>query len=453
MPVSLDRIKGKLKHNQHNKGNLTLLRERLTVYGMALLFGLVIGLYGLVAAKHAGGDFATLYLSDARYRHGQPIYWMAPEFEPASWACPEGAKGFDHAQLKALSSGELVGLPPCIHPNLNPPFFILLTLPLAYLGFEAAWAVWFFLSLICLVSAVRLMQRQHLIAPGLPAFGWVSLGTLIYFPTLVSFFLGQVTFLVMLPMLLGWVALRQRRNGAAGAWLGLAASLKPFVGLIWLGLTLQKNGRAAGAMLLTGFVCAVIGLLPGGWDSYLDYSQALHAINWQAASWNASLAGFFSRPLGGSQNIPWIDAAGWARGLTTLAIITILAVYVRVLRQCNCLAVGLRSDWLLALSLPAMLLISPLGWLYYFPMLVFTVLVLWRSSSGMPHPTAFRSALVATLALSSVPSLLIPAKEMSDPLDWFGPTGVYTVALVQFLALAALPVCHASRPSTEHWPP
>jgi hypothetical protein len=453
MPDSPDHIKGNFKLNQHDEGNSTVWRERLTIYGMALLFGLVIGLYALVAAKHSGGDFATLYLSDARYKHEQSIYWMAPEFEPASKACPEGAKGFDHSHLKGLSSEELVRLPPCIHPNLNPPFFILLTAPLAYLGFEAAWGVWFFLSLICLFSAVRLMQRQELIAPGLAAFGWVSLGFLLYFPTVASFFLGQVTFLVMLPMLLGWVALRQQRNGTAGAWLGLAASLKPFVGLIWLGLTLQKNGRAAGAMLLTGFVCAVIGLLPGGWDAYIDYSAALHAINWQAASWNASLAGFISRPLGGSQNIPWIDAPGWARGLTTLATLATLALYVRAVRQCNSLTVRARSDWLLALSLPAMLLVSPLGWLYYFPLMVFTVLVLWRSSGGMAHPNAFRWALAATLALSTIPSWLIPAKQMNDPIDWFGPTGFYTVVLVQFLVLAALSVSHASRSPPKHYGP
>ena len=428
-------------------------RVRSKVYGTALVAGLVIGLYALIVAKHGGGDFASLYLADARLVHDSPIYWMAPEFDPPRKECPDGAKGFELPLLKSVGSDELVKLPPCLHPNLNPPFLILITAPLAYLGFDAAWNALFMMSLVCTLAVVRIIQREQLIPAGAASFAWVSVGYLLYLPTLISFFLGQVTFIVMLPMVLGWVALRNQRDAAAGAWLGLAASLKPFVALIWLGLAVQKNARAAGAMILAGLVCAVIGLLPGGLSAYLDYSKTLHTIDWQAASWNASLAGFFSRPLGGSQNIPWIDAPEWARGFTTVATLAILAVYVWALRQSKALTVLSRSDWLLALSLPVMLLASPLGWLYYFPFLLITVLVVWHASSALPNSGQFRWALAVTLILSSIPSWLVPAKQMNDPLDWFGATGFYTVALLQLLGLTVLAMRPASRDlqqSPEH---
>ena len=411
---------------------------RLKVYGAAGFIGLAIGLYALIAVEHGGGDFDSMYLADARLLLDRPIYWAPPELDPSNKSCPEGTKGIEPDQLKTLSTGELIKLPTCLHPNLNPPVFIMLTAPLASLGFEAAWLLWFGLSLACLAGSVELIRREQLIPGGMAMFGAVSLAFLIYFPTLASFFLGQVTFPIMLAVVLGWRALRHSRDWAAGAWLGLAVSLKPFIGLLAVGLVLLGNKRALMAMLLAGLACGVLGWLAGGWEAYRDYLKALRTISWQAASWNASFAGFFSRPLGGSLNIPWIDAPAWARGLTNLVSLAVLAAYTLAVRRTLALAAASRADWLLALSMPAMLLISPLGWLYYFPFLLLTALVLWRAGGAMKQPRHFHGALVANLALSSLPSWLLSAKQISNPLDWFGATAFYTVALVQLFVLTVM---------------
>ena len=411
---------------------------RCKVYGLAVVLGLTLAAYSLIVADHGGGDFVSLYLADARLLNDWPIYWMAPEVDPSSMLCSEGTKGIEPAQLKTLSAPELIKLPTCFHPNLNPPFFILLTVPLAWLGFQGAWLLWFGLSLACLAGSVALIHREQLIPGGMAMFGAVSLAFLLYVPTLASFFLGQVTFQVMLAVVLGWRALRHGRDWAAGAWLGLAVSVKPFVGLLVVGLFLLGNKRALMAMLLAGLACGALGWLAGGWEAYRDYLAALRTISWQAASWNASFAGFFSRPLGGSQNIPWIDAPAWAQGLTNLSSLAVLAAYALAIRRTLPLAPALRADWLLALSLPAMLLISPLGWLYYFPFLLLPALVLWRVSGPMMQPRRFREALVVTLVLSSFPSRLMPAGQMNDPLDWLGASGIYTLALLQFFTLAAI---------------
>lgn len=438
MPDSPDRIEASFPPKKSGAGKSSALQERPKIYGTALLVGLAVGLYALIVAKHGGGDFVSLYLADARLLADQPIYWAAPDLDTSNKNCPEGAKGIELDQLKTLSTGELIKLPTCFHPNLNPPVFILLTAPLASLGFEAAWLLWFGLSSACLAGIVGLIQREQLIPAGATAYGLASLASLLYVPTLACFFLGQVTFQVMLATLLGWRALRHGRDWAAGAWLGLAVSLKPFFGLLAVGLFLLGNKRALTAMLFAGLASGALGWFAGGWKAYRDYLEALRGISWQAASWNASFAGFFSRLLGGSQNIPWIDAPAWARGLANMASLAVLAVYTLAIKRTLTLAPGPRADWLMALSLPAMLLISPLGWFYYFPLLLLTALVVWRASGAMTLPNSFRWALVASLALSSFPSWLIPAKQMSDPLDWFGATGFYTVALLQLFALGVM---------------
>ncbi|MFM2005309.1 MAG: hypothetical protein RLZZ09_964, partial [Pseudomonadota bacterium] len=326
----------------------------------------------------------------------------------------------------------------CYHPNLNPPVFIFATTPLACMGFDAAWLAWFFFSMACLAVALRRQQQERLIGQGSVNFLYAGLVCLLYVPTLASFFFGQVTFQILLPIILGWSALRRGQDRAGGGWLGLAASLKPFVALYLLGLIVLRNGRAIQTMVLTGLVCVALGWLIGGSNTYRDYFEALHSINWHSASWNASLAGFFSRLLGGSQNVPWFDAPGLARALTVLSSFGILAVFVVSAWRIRARVVTERADALMALCLPAMLLVSPLGWLYYFPFLLPCTLILWRASDTMANPRRYRLALLMTLILSSMPSWFIPAVEMNDPLDWFGASGFYTVALLQFFGLAAL---------------
>lgn len=410
---------------------------RAQVYSGALVLGLLLGAYGWIVMKHSGGDFHTLYLAGARLMHGGNIYWSPPEVNPQS-QCPPGLLKDQLDQIRKLSADTLINQPICVHPNLNPPFFIVLSAPLAKLAFEPAWLLWFTFSITCLWSVIALLWREDLLAKSKMALGLQVAASMLYMPTLVNLVMGQVTFQTMLPMMLGWAALRHRHDRSAGVWLGLAVSLKPFLGLILVGLVFQRNYRAASAMVVMGLICGLIGCLAGGLSIYQDYVDALGSVNWHAASWNASLAGFFSRPFGGSQNVPWIDAPWLARGLTWVASLMVLNVYLKLMWRMKDLDAVQRADWLLATSVPAMLLISPLGWIYYFPMLLPGTLIMWRSSQAVSFPGPYRKALLCSLILSSVPGELILAREINHPLEWFGPSGFYAVALVQLFMLACM---------------
>ena len=336
-------------------------------------------------------------------------------------------------------------LAPCRHPNLNPPIFILLTAPTAHLPFQVAWLCWFALSLTCFMVCLWLLRHEGLLLGGKHGLIRLGLAWLLYFPTLTNFFLGQVAFQVMLPLMSGWLALRRGQLVVAGVWLGLAASLKPFAGLFLPCLLMLGIWRATFAMLMTCLAFGLIGLLAGGWDVYESYFDALRTVNWQASSWNASLAGFFSRPFGGSENAPLYDTPGLAHALTSVVSLGVLAVLGVSVWRIRCLASQERADLLISLCLPAMLLLSPLGWLYYFPLLLPCVLILLRAATSMANPQQYRIALLATLLLSTMPNWFIPAKDMNDPLDWFGASGIYTIALLQFFALAAIRAYQISR--------
>lgn len=426
-------------------GSRVKLFRWFSLVGAALIVGLLLGLYaiaGKTMAEHPGkGDFMTFYLSSVRLRHAKPVYWPAPDAKSFDDECANPSYTLDPSLATVRRGQDLVRVAPCRHPNLNPPFFVALTAPLAYLDYPYAWWIWAGFSLGSAFWSIRVIRREGFMPDVAPLSGLMLLaGYLIYYPTLVCLVFGQVTFLVMLPMTLGWRALRHRRDEAAGAWLGLAAGMKPFVGLLLFGLVVQKNWRAFWALLLVVGISGLLGTAVLGFDANVDYLDYLARVDWLAASWNGSLPGFFSRIFGGSLNQPWIDAPVLARALTLATSLIVLAVYGQILAQAHRLSREADADIFLAATIPAMLLLSPLGWMYYFPMLVFTVLALLRSRSAFAQQRLFYWGFGAIIGLSGIPTELVPSTSMNEPLQWFGAAGIYFYTLVIALLMTRIMV-------------
>lgn len=402
--------------------------------------GIVLSIYSLlIKPLHTsnGGDFLSLYLSGLRLRHDVPIYWLSQANRTPGEARCLKIEDLPLVNITRETGPELARLEPCWHPNLNTPFMTVVLAPMTILDFPMARLVWLSVSALAGMLSLFLLGREGLL-PKLRSLAFLAVMAAFwsYFPSFSSVLLGQVTFMMLPPLVLGWIMLRQGRCLAAGAWLGLSFSLKPFVGLFLLGLVAQGNWRACQGWLLVCVFCFLLGGAVAGFDAYPMYLDTLSHITWQSASWNASLAGFFSRLLGGSENSPWRDLPWLARGLTLTSSAILLAFYLKAAWGSRGETRSEKADLLAAASIPAMLLISPLGWLYYFPLLLLTVTVLGQRLR--PRDGWQWWAWLGGMGLSCVPSWLIKSEDMNNPLDWFGAPAVYMVSLMILFALAIL---------------
>jgi len=382
-------------------------------------------------------DFYKLYLSGDALIRGQGMYWSVPARMSPGDPCYHGGRSERVISVSRSDDGSALYRPACLHPNLNPPLFAVIALPLAWLDYHIAYWVWSLCALFCAVVSMWLLVRAFTPrtrdVPLNAAIAVVSLFA--YFPTFISVTYGQVTMLILLLTMLGWNALREERDVRGGVWLGLAASLKPFMGLFLLALLFAGNRRASAGFVLAGLSSAWVGWLVAGPSAYGDYLRIAADVTWLAASWNASFGGYFSRLFGGSENVPWIDLPMVGRVLVVMCSLAVLSLLVWLLKRVKPLNRNAQIDVIFAMTLPAMLLLSPLGWLYYFPLLGLSVLMVWRMSANLLDGRLYKAGLIAVVMPTVAPQYLQQAHDMNGFYDWFWVGGVYCYILVALLVM------------------
>jgi hypothetical protein len=293
--------------------------------------------------------------------------------------------------------------------NTNPPGFLLVTLPLTFIPDEAAFGVWttaaifgLLVSLVITANALKLPFRHLLIvAAGLQG---VS----------ASLRFGQVTLLLMPLMALAWRADREKRVNSAAGWLAVLIYLKPFLGVFGLYLLWRREWRALRTMVAAYGALFGIGLLAGpdvtaSWFSTLGElgEKTTHVVN---ASWPALASRVFTLDLSQAKPVytPWIVEASLAMGLSIAGALAIGAVSAWAIHR------NRHRDTQWAILGTAMLLISPLGWMYYIPLLI--------PPLAAVIPAARRIApIVVAGALLWVPSSLLARNH-------FGPLATATYA-------------------------
>ena len=107
---------------------------------------------------------------------------------------------------------------------------------------------------------------------------------------------------------------------------------------------------------------AVIGI-----DPFWHYVKALDSVNWYGAGWNASLMAPLSIVFGGGDMPGWLDRPALAK---LIWIATSALLYAALIVGTNHQRDRIRQvDLGFAGAIPLMLLTSPLGWVYYFPII------------------------------------------------------------------------------------
>lgn len=290
---------------------------------------------------------------------------------------------------------------PLPNKNLNPPVVSALLYPLAFLDLRPAYYILCSVQLILMVLVLWRLLRRITPPENLP-FWLALLLTSAYFPVTANMLLGQIGLLPFITLGLFWLALENGRTRQAGAWLGLALALKLFVGLVFIWLMLQKRWHLLLWSGLSWVALMLAGLLLFGVENHRDWLHALTRMDWGTQSWNASLSGFASRYFTTDQL--WARWTVHSAGLTgSVAALLWLSRQTRRLGEARTLNLGL------ALTLPLMLLLTPLGWLYYFPLLFLSAVILWRESGALAQPEWLRGGLVLALMLSAVPQVMSAA--------------------------------------------
>lgn len=288
------------------------------------LWGAVLVLSELLRAVFRGGgttaDFALFYQTIERAREHLPLY----------------------GSLTANGRVWLAG------PNYNPPHFYLVVVPFALLPFAAGFVLW---TITGILGALYIAGRviRTLSAAVVDSGRLLAAGLILANATLASTLRsGQLSLVLALPVSLAWIAAREGRWVAAGLWIGLAASIKPFLLIVAAYFLVSRRWRALVAMTAAGLGAVAVGAAVFGPNTYLQWLDVFQARRMDAHFLNASFPGFVARTVG----------AHGARAAQVVAGVGVLLTVVVAARSRQ-----IDKSWLLLMA--GALLWSPLGWVYY----------------------------------------------------------------------------------------
>ena len=384
--------------------------------GAAIAVVQVVAYAGLVASMLRTGktqDFALFY-SDAR----TAIIERQNPYVPT--AAESASGGF-------------------VRINLNPPQWLIVLAPLVALDPLQAFIIWTTVGVISAIAAIRLILRELGLQATRPAGLAFIAGVLASASTGALLLSAQVSWLLWWPISWAWAAARRGRWIAAGAALGVIASLKPFLGVVGVLLVLTRRWGATAAFVLTAAVSYLIGLAVFGWETFHAWLAGLGAITWGRSVLNASILGpleraFSMRPAPVWDLAPLADAGAFVVPLWLVVAAVVVGISVRAFRR-RALLSTTEADGLFALGVTAALLVSPVGWIYYDmwfagPVLALGLTERWWDGAGRRF----------LLGLFGVPLLLAPGMlAAGQPNGWLS----VSIGSLYFWSLLALWICCA----------
>lgn len=390
----------------------------LGLVALGFVYPLTIGKTNIVYS-----DFGKFYHSGQLFIQGKDSYSPIYCVKNNLYSNARPAHGYKSRPSKVIQLGG----------NLNPPFFTLLSFPLAYLSYPQALLLWTFLSM--LAGGVGILLLQQKLAPNTSILGRLLLliGFFSYFPSFASVQFGQVTLLLLPLLVLGWRAAHEAKTTKAAIFLALAASLKPFIGLFLFYFLIRKQWRGLSAFIAITLSCALIAAVFFGPSSYLSYYHTCQQISWAASNWNVSLYGFLLRLIGGNEpNLAWFPLPGLITWLYPLLTLLLMLAMIRFLMPVTHIDFRQKTDLDFSLIIVGMLLLSPLAWIYYFPFLSIPLFILWQFSKKGIYPIALPLWLATLILLSNIPIHLVSSERINltnRPSVFLGAALYFTVLL------------------------
>ena len=347
----------------------------------SMMVGLTMWMDLTLGGSLINNDFTQDYLAGYALRHGVNIYG-----DP----------------LKTLSM-ELFNFET---RNYHPPFDALLFMPISYLPYRAAFVIWSLLSLL----SFGVLVVYSLNACGLARYPWLPLSALLLLwkPFTASIWLGQVSVILALLIVLGFAALERGRDKAAGFLFAGATLIKLFPGFLLLYFVVQRRWRCAITWAATAAAGLLISLAVTGWGNSLYYIQRILPEQmhlFASFPFNISIEGVARTILGPNEYFTPALAlhSDVVKALVLIiGLLFIIAAWSAVFSS--------RSEIVdknaFVLFCVTMLLVSPLTWPHTCLMLILALAMLLRAGIVDGHMSQLR-VLILILALFSVPDPVV----------------------------------------------
>ncbi|MFH1300355.1 MAG: glycosyltransferase family 87 protein [Planctomycetota bacterium] len=298
--------------------------------------------------------------------------------------------------------------------NTHPPTANLMAVPFAWLSYQPAHLAWNLTSIamLCLIVfwIVKGLEIQ------MTAWTTLALVTLLLAcdPLQQSLIQGQPNLLLTLLIVGAWRAGRAGNSVVSGMCLGIATAVKIYPAYLFLYFLVRRDGRALAGGAISFALITLITAAVFGVDAYRDYlTVVLPSISDITNNWgNASLLAFWERLFDQSSDS--------TQPLVNSPVLLQISVWSSWLVMT---ALAVRSVWKtraetfsnegFAITIVAMLLMSPTTWHHYFIILAFPVgLLLARYQ---PHTAKRWIVNLLMLALAISPrvawALLIPTQK------------------------------------------
>jgi len=315
-------------------------------------------------------DFGTIFNSVRQYWENRSIYHPVTAITFAD----DPKQLFPHARHGAL-----------LTLNLNSPALNLLILPFTFLKPAAAYALWQINAVICFGMSLWLIHKKLIkeIKLSVNLILFILTG-FVFFPVYYNFIIGQVSLFLFFLLTLSWLLKDTSKGVYSAIILGTLFSIKLFFGIFLVYFIAARQWKALMVFILTSIVLNALAAFIFGFAVFKSYYHTLDTIRWYGSPTNFSLLGFLPRVFGG-YFIGYYRHRTPAQPFFNLPQLTSVIYYI----SCFFIYAGffwisqlrLKTHWkrelLFAYSPIAMLLISPLGWNYYFVFLIIPCLILF----------------------------------------------------------------------------
>lgn len=287
--------------------------------------------------------------------------------------------------------------------NLSPPFSVMLTAFIArYLSYQNFFIAFMSCALLLNILALtRLYQHFYTNSNRLILIAFL-LGNLFYWPTFMNTTFGQVAVMLNVLVIACYLSLEKKHFIRAGFFLALAINIKLFFGIFFLYFLAKKYYSAFFSFLLFSLFIALIPLCIYGASIYQGYFEALNHVQWFGVNWNASWYGFFARILGEESHR--FHSALFLPKLSKELYYCFFFMYIAFIYYFS--RTKKNAPLTFAFTLSSMLLISPLGWSYYFPILITSLLINVKAAESNRHYVPLICILLFSLFLSALPYAL-----------------------------------------------